>query len=124
MFVGAYADTDICYQQFPGQYKNSLKTAILFYVFVTFWPIATDGSFCSVLQAYIHIQCTYTSRYNVCGILRTLYGNIPIRCTYADEYDVRIKLPRNVRFCKKKVEKIYITTVRQVQRGHKKEGTY
>lgn len=39
----------------PHAVKNSLKAAILIYDFVTFWPKATDGSFCLVFQAFIDI---------------------------------------------------------------------
>ena len=95
--------------RFPYIVRNSLKTATLIHDFAIIWLQATDGSFCSAFEAYVctgsHIQCTYTSRYNVCGSLRTVYGHLPIRCTYEDEYDVRIKLSRNVRCWQKKLKK-------------------
>ena len=100
-----------------------------FYLWFCHFLVPSDHwLFFSAFDAYIcmgsHIQCTYTSRYNVWGSLRTVYGHLPIQCTYEDEYDVRIKLSRKVCFWQKKVEKMYSTYSTSNLKRHKKEDIY
>ena len=119
--------------RFPHAIKNSLKTAISIYDFVTFWPEATDGSFFSSFEAYMcmvsHMQCTYTSPYNVWQTLHTTYEALAIQRIRNPSYNVRMKwntmyvwnCHATYVFGKKKLKKCTIRTIRRIERVFKKD---